>query len=150
MVNYSSTSTPVGYGVISPGQLAPPSALLARWVDPQTNDFASMTVGMDPIDAQVLLALKVVRNSGPAVAEVGARYIDLKKIQPSTLTDIKAMTKKALSRLIANGDIRYKGVTYDLEDPGNQQIQARVQYVNLRAMDGQVREAIIPTPGGGS
>ncbi len=148
-VSLPSTSSPVGYGVTSPGQLAPPSPLLADNIDPQTHDYVSLFRSIDPIDAQVIIALKIVKGSGAAVEDDGSRFRDIRKITQSVKTEIKSEVRRALARLIANRDIKYKGVAFDVFDPSNRTIQARVQWVNLRAFDGAVKSASISFSAGG-
>lgn len=141
--------SPVGYAVIAPSQLAQPSNLLADNIDPTTNDFVSLFSSVDPIDAQVMIALKTVRGSGAAVQEDGSRFSDLKKITNSVQTEIKSMVRTALGRLITNRDILYKRLVFDEFDPRNQTLQIRIEYINLRAADGQLRSIEMATPTGG-
>lgn len=148
-VNLPSTMSPVGYAVIAPSQLAQPSNLLADNIDPTTNDFVSLFSSVDPIDAQVMIALKTVRGSGAAVQEDGSRFSDLKKITNSVQTEIKSMVRTALGRLITNRDILYKRLVFDEFDPRNQTLQIRIEYINLRAADGQLRSIEMATPTGG-
>ncbi len=131
--------SPVGQAVSTPGAMAKPPMLLAPLIDPYSHDFLSLTVGMDPIDAAVINALKIVRGSGPAVSDVGARFGDIRKITPATPNDIKSQVKTALAGLIRRGDIRYIGTTIDSSESGTQTIEARIQWVNLRAFDGTTR-----------
>ncbi len=132
---------PIGQAVSTPGALAPPNILLAPLIDPVTHDFLSLENGMDPVDAMVINALKIVRGSGPAVQNVGNRLRDIRKITEATKNEIKAQVQTALADLIRRGDIRYLGTDFDVYAPGDQTIQARVKWENLRAFDGAVRSA---------
>lgn len=138
-----STSAPVGFGVAAPGALAKPSVLLSDNIDPVTNDYKSLFETIDTIDAQVIIALKIVRNSGAAVVNDGNTLRSIRKINNGIEVDIISRVRQALARLVSNGDIRYENVIFDIIDPGNQTVQARVQYVNLRAFDPTIREASI-------
>jgi hypothetical protein len=71
--------------------------------------------------------------------EVGARFLDIKKIKTETPNEIKSQVQTALAKIIQRGDIRYIGATIDINDPGNQTIQVIIQWVNLRAFDNVVR-----------
>ncbi|MCP4674332.1 MAG: hypothetical protein GY854_02200 [Deltaproteobacteria bacterium] len=142
-VSLPSTMSPIGQAVSTPGALATPTILLAPLIDPYTHDLLSLTDGMDPIDAQVINALKIVRGSGPAVSDVGARFGDIRKITAATPNDIKAQVQTALSGLVRRGDIRYAGTIIDYNEPGKQMVQARIQWINLRAFDGSVRNTSI-------
>lgn len=140
-------ASPLGFFVASPGALGDPSPLLADNIDPFTHDFASMTIGVDPIDAQVLVALVTLRNSGAAVIDVGLIITDTKILADIALT-IDSAVKQALSTLVASRDIQFLGVDFgdDLEgiDPDNQVVNFGVKWINLRALDKRVRQANIP------
>ena len=141
-----SSSSPVGSPVSTPAALGPPSPLLADNIDPSTGDFASLFVGIDPIDAQVINAVKIVRGSGASVTEDGMRLADIRKIKDDTQDDIKGQVRRALSRLIQNQDIRFLGTSFDYLEKGSQFIQIRVQWVNLRSFDRTPKENTIPYP----
>ena len=141
-----SSLSPVGSAISTPAGLGPPSPLLADNIDPQTGDFASLFVGIDPIDAQVINAVKIVRGSGASVTEDGMRLVDIRKIKDDTEDDIRNEVRRALSRLIQNQDIRFSGTKFDYIEKGSQFIQIRVQWVNLRSFDRTPREAVIPYP----
>ncbi|MHC4501010.1 MAG: hypothetical protein ACYS21_18065 [Planctomycetota bacterium] len=140
-------SQPVGYGVTSPSRLGAPSPLLAENIDPETHDYVSLTSGVHPIDSQVIIALKVARNSGASVTEDGQRFTTVKKITNTVKTQIESLVREALGRLIAQQDIEYFGTTFETVDPGNQTINATVQWANLRAADDQVRSAPLTVKG---
>lgn len=108
-------------------------------IDPTTHDFVSLTTTIDPIDAQVIIALKVVRASGPSVAEDGNRLHEVRKMGDGAQAEIKSLVQEALSRLIFNRDIRYLGTDFDYWEPGYQAGTATVKWVNLRARDKQTR-----------
>lgn len=140
--------TPIGGAVSSPEDLAKRSPLLAPLIDPYTHDFLSLSIGMDPVDARVINALKVVRGSGPCVEKTGHRFRDIRKITPSTPNEIDNRARTALAGIIRDGDIRYIGTTIDYNESATQMIQARVQWINLRAGDGEVRySTLLPTTG---
>lgn len=137
------TGSEIGFFVRSPGSLGPPSSLLADNIDPDTNDFKSLFTGMDVIDSQVIVAVTYSRASGSAIKEDGIR-ITAKKIDESIRRQITSDVKTALSRLIRNGDIIFKGVDFGDGDSGidrgNQAVNCLVKYVNARAMDSVTRE----------
>jgi hypothetical protein len=140
-----STQVPVGYGVTAPSLLGPPSSLLADKINPLTHDFESLSEGRDPIEAQVLIALSIVRNSGAAVIGVGNRLHEIRKILPSIQNDLDSKVREALKLLIKKRDIRYLGIDLSINDPGNQTVEAIVKWVNLRAFDhGQIRRTSLP------
>jgi hypothetical protein len=141
----SSTQTPIGYGVAPPSLLGPPSPLLADKINPITHDYESLSEGRDPIEAQVLIALSIVRGSGAAVLNIGHRLHEIRKILPSLQHDIESKVREALKLLIKNRDIRYRGIELSINDEGNQTVEAVVKWVNLRAFDGVVRNTPIPT-----
>jgi hypothetical protein len=140
-------AAPLGFFVASPGALAPPSALLADSIDPFTHDYASLTTGVDPIDAQVLVALTILRDSGASVIGTGLRITDTKILADIQLTLASAVSR-ALSTLIAKRDIQLVAVDFGDDgegvDAGNQVVNFAVKWVNLRALDRAVRQADIP------
>lgn len=136
-----STVSPVGFGIIAPSQIAPPSPLLADNIDPTTGDYISLTVGADPIDAAVVNAVKIVRGSGAAVTNTGARFYKVTKITDSIERELDSIVQEALSRLISNADIKYSGIEFTTLDPSTQTVEILIKWINLRAMDGQIRTA---------
>lgn len=138
---------PVGYGVTSPSRLGAPSPLLAENIDPVTHDFVDLTSGVHPIDAQVQIALKIVRNSGAAVTQDGQRFNTVRKITGTIKTEIESLVREALARLIVQQDIQYIGTTFKTADDGNQTVEATVQFKNLRALDDKVRTAPLTVKG---
>ena len=138
-----STNTPIGYGVAPPSLLGPPSPLLADKIDPKTHDYESLFEGRDPVEAAVLLAFSIVRNSGAAVVNVGHRFHTIRKILPSIESEIDSKARECLRLLIKNRHIQYRGVEI-LVDNGNQTVEAMVKWVNLRAMDMRVLRTPVP------
>jgi hypothetical protein len=147
------TGSSLGFFIQSPGALPNPSPLLADNIDPETNDFASLFTGMNVIDAQVIVACTYRRGTGAAILEDGISLTS-RKITASTKREIEADVRIALGRLIRNADIRLVSVDFGEDDegidPGNQTTNFLVKYVNLRALDRQVRIVEIPfTPSEG-
>lgn len=137
---------PPGFFLRAPVSEGTPSPLLADNIDPATRDFADLFVGVDPIDAQVQLAVTTIRGSGAAVLEDGIT-ITPTKMGDSYRAQLLADARAALARLVRNGDVRLLGVELLLDDQGNQTSLLGVQYVNLRAVDGSTRRVVAPTPG---
>lgn len=141
------TGSEIGFFIRSPGALGPPSPLLADNIDPETNDFASLFTGMNVIDAQVVVAVTYIRESGAAIMEDGIKFTS-RKIDKSTKREVTADVKIALGRLIRNGDIRFVGVDFGEADegidPSSQSVNILIKYVNLRALDDQVRTVVVP------
>ena len=146
MATQQTTVSPIGFFIRAPGALGAPSPLLADNINPETRDFASLFTGLDPIDAQVQLAVTTVRASGSAVEEDGIANLP-DKMTNSVEDEITSAVKVALGRLIRNGDIEFLGMTFDLVDEGNQTVLPRARYRNLRAVDQATRFAALPVPG---
>lgn len=128
-----STLTALGGALPAVGVQAAPPIILADYIDPGTRDFASMLSTLDQIDAQVIIAITTKRGSGAAVMDVGHRLHKIKKILESIQTDITAEIKLALKRLVTNGDITLKPIKFLNVEPGNQQVDFMVEWVNLRS-----------------
>jgi hypothetical protein len=137
----------IGYEYTAPSTLANPSPLLCDNISPKTHDFLSLTTSIDPIDAQVILALKLKRGSGASVFNDGNRLYEIKKMGDSAQSEIKGLIREALSRLIEQRDIQYRGIKFDVWDPANQTASIVVQWINLRARDSKVRSHPIEIPG---
>jgi hypothetical protein len=133
------SATRAGFVVTSPGRLAAPSVLLADNIDPSTHDFVSLTQTIHHIDAQVIVALKVVRASGPSVLADGNRLREIRKMDEAAQSEAEGLIKEALYRLISRDDIRYKGVEFTQWDSGSQTGEVTVKWINLRARDQQLR-----------
>lgn len=136
-----------GYEYVAPAKLADPSVLLCDNIDPKSHDFVSLTTTIDPIDAQVILALKLKRGSGASVFNDGNRLYQVRKMGDSAQSEIKGLVREALSRLIDQRDIQFRGVRFDYWDTENQTAQITVQWVNLRARDNEIRTHAIGIPG---
>ena len=141
-----STSQPAGAIVTATDPLDQPSPLKARLWDPKEKDWVSLTRGMDPIDAQVVNAISIIRWAGPTTEEEGTRIRDIRKMSPSLQDQVKSEVNRALARLRRNRDIRLVGIYFDIESPGQQMLQFRVEYINLRAPKGSTRSVTEATP----
>jgi hypothetical protein len=125
--------TPLGFFV--PQTFADPKgppAILADAIDPHTREYLSISKGADPVDAQVVDALAIVRGSGAAVTADGQDFASIRKIDDSTVGLIEGEAKRALARLLAAGDIEFVKLAGAADDDWS---EVYVQYRNLRAHD---------------
>jgi len=129
-----STLSPVGQNSLLQQPLSPPSPLLARKIDPETGDYESLFEGRHPIDDQVIVSLRTIRNSGASVRDTGQRFSNLRKITAGIQTEIRAYIQEAFKRLISNGDIRLVSINFeDFEtNKSNQTVIFVINYQNLR------------------
>jgi len=128
-----------GYVVTAPARLGNSSTLLCDNIDPETHDYASLFSTIDPIDAQVILALTIRRGSGVSVVADGNRLHEVRKMSDSAQSEIKGLIQEALGKLIEQRDIQYQGVVFDVWDSANQTSTVIVKWVNLRAYDRGIR-----------
>lgn len=117
-----------------------PPGILADAIDLQTGEYLSILKGVDPIDAQVLDAMKIKRASGAAVRNDGQRFADIEKVDDSTASLIDGEARRALSRLAENQDIRVVSVE-PVVDQNNDYADVFVQFKNLRARPRELRAA---------
>ena len=106
--------------------------ILADAIDPATGDYASIRLGMHPIDQQVIAALSIVRRSGAAVHDDGHELNEIKVVDDAVNQRIDSAVRRALKRLADAKDIRIDSlqpVTSQDSSAG----YALVRYVNLRA-----------------
>jgi hypothetical protein len=109
-----------------------PPGILADAIDPKTNDYASIAIGMDPIDSQVIVALSVKRASGAAVLEDGHTFAEIRKVDTTTPAAIEARTRLTLKRLVEQRDIQITALV-PTADPDHQSGWVEFQYRNRRA-----------------
>lgn len=120
----------LGTAEIAPRKpLPPPPVIRADRIRYQDQHFLSMTKDRDPTDAAVVEALWRVRGSGAAVANTGARFLDLDKLGDQAPTIIANDARNALARLIRRGDITLKSVNVQT---GPDWAELTVVYVNNR------------------
>lgn len=119
-----------------------PPGILADAIDPITGEYLSILKGMDPIDAQVIDALKIKRGSGVAVRNDGQRFADIKKVDDAAASLIDGEARRALARLVENLDIRV--LTVDaVANQDNDFADVVVQFKNLRARPKDLRAATV-------
>jgi hypothetical protein len=119
-----------------------PPGILADAIDPTTGEYLSISKGMDPIDAQMILALSVKRGSGASVTEDGQTFFEIKKIDESTPALIEARTRSSAKRLTDRGDVAFATLT-PFADSASQSGSVAVQYRNLRARGPQARTLLV-------
>ncbi|HEX4334688.1 MAG TPA: hypothetical protein VH062_02175 [Polyangiaceae bacterium] len=117
-----------------------PPGVLADLVDLRTLEVLSLFQGLHPIDEQVLTALTTVRKSGACVAEVGARFVDVRKLDQGATRRLESEARIALKRLIDRRDIKLIGVDVASDDDW---AEVTVRWTNLRASD-SARERSTP------
>lgn len=123
--------TPMGaYDGDPRGPYPPPPVIRADKIDPVTQEFTSLFSDQDPVDAAVIEALWRVKGSGAAVQDVGARFLDIPKIDDQHRAQVEGETRNALRRLVLRGDIFLKSVKVTV---GPDWSEVEVTYLNLRA-----------------
>jgi hypothetical protein len=135
--------SPLGFFIASPAALGPPSPLLADNLDPETRDYRSLFVGMDVIDAQVQVALTILRGSGASVVEDGLPTPP-RKIEQTIQRDAEGLIRRAFARLVANGDVRLDAVPVVVEQDT---VNVTANYFNLRALDASPRSQAVSVIG---
>jgi len=122
--------TPLGTTDLSPYKpLPPPPVIRADRLRYKDQSFASVYKDRDPVDAAVVEALWRVRGSGAAVANTGARFLDIEKIDDRAATTIANEARTALRRLIRRGDITLVAVQVQT---GPDWAEVSVRYLNNR------------------
>lgn len=119
-----------------------PPGILADAIDPTTGEYLSISKGMDPIDAQMILALSVKRASGASVSEDGQTFFEIKKIDESTPSLIEARTRNSTKRLTERGDVAFAALA-PFADSASQSGSVAIQYRNLRARGPQARTLLV-------
>jgi hypothetical protein len=110
-------------------ELDDPPVIRAERVDPMTQEWTSLLMDRDPTDAAVIEALWRVRKSGAAVVNVGARFLDVEKLDDQAPARFAGEARVALRRLVDRGDITIKSITVDT---GSDWGEVTVDYVNNR------------------
>jgi hypothetical protein len=132
LVALPSTVTPLGGAVTATLPIETYSPICADLIDPATGDFASMTSGLDPVDAQVVIALNTVRGSGACVVEDGNDLASIRKIRDTVRREIESEVRVAFKRLLDAGDIRLESFAFEVRK-GDQYVGVTIEYTNLRA-----------------
>ena len=122
--------SPIGTVLTAYRPLPPPPVIRADKLRYQRQSFESVFRDRDPVDAAVVEALWRVRGSGAAVANTGARFLDIEKLDDRAKTVIQSETYTALRRLIRRGDITIKNVVVET---GPDWAEVQVYYLNNRA-----------------
>lgn len=131
-VSLPSTLTALGDAVTMTQPAITDNPITADFIDPATGDYASMTKGLNPIDAQVILAMSTVRGSGAAVMEDGCNLASIDKIRNTIRREVESEVRFALRRLIQNHDIAI--VRFEVEpNQSATQVDVVLDYQNLRA-----------------
>jgi hypothetical protein len=131
------TFTPTVYGFAA----SPPPGVLADAIDYSTREFSSLTKGIHPIDEQVLIAITRIRNTGVAVQNVGARFVDIEKIEEGSSPRLESEARIALKRLLERQDISLESVTAAVAGGESDAMVVTVAWHNLRATDQRKRRS---------
>lgn len=150
-------------GLFTPEELeaieASPPGVLADFIDygeldqakagrTPTFEFLSLTVGIHPIDEQVLTALTLAAKSGAAVLNDGNDFASVRKLGSGADKELEAIAKNALKRLIANGDVEIVSLKVIVDGDA---AEIALGYRNLRATDSRrvrTQRVRIPSLGG--
>lgn len=82
-----------------------PAVFAADARDLETGELRSVAHGVDPIEAQIVEAFRLKRESGAAVGDVGNRFDEYKFVTDHLESDLKAEVQFILRRLLERGDI---------------------------------------------
>lgn len=99
-----------------------------------TFDILSLTVGLHPIDEQVLTAMTLVKNSGAAALNDGAEFNTVRKLTSTAGSLLVSIGTNALKRLIDAGDIDLISMKPEVDGDA---AQLTTTFRNLRASDSQ-------------
>lgn len=125
------TDLPLGFAFVNPSELGKPSMLLAEDIDPETQDYRSLLVGADPVDAQAQYALSVVRGTGAAVQTTGMDALP-ETLDDSAATTVENTIRRALEPQRKLGDLRVESVNVSILE-GLQAAVVKAKFTNLRA-----------------
>ena len=127
-------------------QIPSPPVIRADAIDQVEQEFTSFAKDADPIDAQVVNALWRVRESGAAVLNTGARFLDIDKLTDRAPNEIQAEARFALRRLIERGDITLLDAVVE---SGSDFAELVVDYINNRTpVENKTRKARVRVPEG--
>jgi hypothetical protein len=142
---------PIGHFVPGdPTRRLGPAGILADKIDPNTNDFLSIVVGDDPIDAQVSVAFRTERRSGAAVMDTGQRFLDIRKLTDDADELIMGEAREALRLLLQREDIELESAAVVRgadAGTGADWAELTVAYINRRSQDRTREEQTFRLPG---
>lgn len=132
-------------GLFVPQTYADPTAppgILADAVDPVTGEYLSISRGWDPIDEQLIAALTLERGTGAAAEDDGQDFFRIEKMTEAAAQLIDAEGRRALKRLLDNGDIAIRSILV-VADPSDDFAEIDVRYQNVRARGQRDRVATV-------
>jgi hypothetical protein len=138
--------SPIGTGVATDFvPIPPPPVISADAIDPKSLDATSLTKSSDPIDAQVQLALTLVRGTGAACGDTGQNFRAILKLTDNVTTLLESEARRALALLVRRGDISIDSVNAVVYSPDSAEVT--IVYVNNRAIGNRRRTKTIPIQG---
>lgn len=123
----ASLFTPVSYA-----DPADPPVLLADDIDPATGELASLFTRIHPVDAMVVEAFRFERGSGAAVQNDGQRFLDIKKVGPSTARQMEDEARRVLQPLVDRQDVRIDTIKAEAGVEASDLGALFLEYTNLR------------------
>lgn len=96
---------------------AKPIPILADYTDENTGEITRLTEGRTPVDGAIIEALRVERNSGPAVREVGHTMREVRHTDDSSLAELRGRLKDGLRRMEKAGLISLQETTVTRSGP---------------------------------
>lgn len=128
------------------GVQAPPPAILADRINPQTGDFESLFVGRPLADAFAIEALRVQRGTGAAVRDLGHRFRELTHVEDDSPELIESMSSEAFADAANAGVARLVQVTVSVDPADPAQEQTVIEFRDLLApADTAARRLVFPT-----
>ena len=95
-------------------------------------DFASLLTFIHPVDAAVKTQFRLVRGSGAAVLEDGNKLSEIKKIGPTTASEIEDEYRRILQVLVDRGDVEIETIAIEVGEDAPDLAAGFVEYTNLR------------------
>jgi hypothetical protein len=133
MIPPAGTSPASAYEIAAINERKAAPLILADMIDPVTGDFASLTRGRPLADAYAIEALRVQRESGAAVRDVGNRFHELRHVESNAPETIASMVREAFADGERAGvlELVTVDVERDADDAG--QVNVSVEYRDLLA-----------------
>jgi hypothetical protein len=144
MIPPAGTSPASAYEIAAINERKAAPLILADMIDPVTGDFASLTRGRPLADAFAIEALRVQRESGASVMDVGNRFHEVRHIESNASETIDSMVREAFADGERAGVLEVVAVTVE-RDEDSAQVNASVEYRDLLAnRNAPTRRLLLP------
>lgn len=124
-----------GFAVNEAGEVLKPLPILADKISVETGEVLSLLEGYDPLDAFVIEAMRVERDSGAAVQGIGQRFKSVTHVEDTNPQIIDSLTREAFRPVISDGLLELEPVKAKANEKDGAQLEVEIEYKDATAQD---------------